>query len=113
MTRFQTIGEVTKGRARAALATAIAVSLGGMAFAHAQGEVTTLEVGSPAPAFAVTAHDGRAVDLAKQKGKFTVLYFYPRDNTPGCTREACRVKKSMPVLPASGPRTRRRPAPIS
>jgi peroxiredoxin Q/BCP len=46
------------------------------------------KVGSPAPSFSLPADSGQEVTLAGQKGKWVVLYFYPRDNTPGCTREA-------------------------
>jgi len=48
-----------------------------------------LEVGTRAPAFTLTDKDGREVSLSDFKGKRVVLYFYPRDNTPGCTRQAC------------------------
>ncbi len=47
-----------------------------------------LEPGSPAPDFTLPADDGTHVSLAQFRGKPVVLYFYPRDNTPGCTREA-------------------------
>lgn len=45
--------------------------------------------GTPAPDFTGTATDGSTVRLADFRGKPVVLYFYPRDDTPGCTREAC------------------------
>jgi len=48
-----------------------------------------LEVGTRAPAFTLTDKDGREVSLSDFRGKRVVLYFYPRDNTPGCTRQAC------------------------
>lgn len=48
-----------------------------------------LEAGNKAPAFTLTDKDGREVSLSDYKGKKVVLYFYPRDNTPGCTRQAC------------------------
>jgi peroxiredoxin Q/BCP len=46
-------------------------------------------VGAPAPDFTLPADDGRTVSLASLRGKTVVLYFYPKDDTPGCTREAC------------------------
>jgi peroxiredoxin Q/BCP len=49
----------------------------------------TLMVGSKAPAFKVKDQDGRTVSLSDFKGKKLVLYFYPKDDTPGCTKEAC------------------------
>jgi len=48
-----------------------------------------LEIGSKAPAFTLTDKDGNSVSLSDFAGKKVVLYFYPRDNTPGCTRQAC------------------------
>ncbi len=48
-----------------------------------------LEVGSKAPEFTLTDKDGKAVSLSDFRGKKVVLYFYPKDNTPGCTRQAC------------------------
>lgn len=46
-------------------------------------------IGKPAPAFVLPDQDGRMVDLAGLAGKNVVLYFYPKDMTPGCTMEAC------------------------
>ena len=48
-----------------------------------------LEVGMKAPDFALKDKDGRVVSLSELRGKRVVLYFYPKDNTPGCTRQAC------------------------
>ncbi len=48
-----------------------------------------LEVGTRAPAFTLPDKDGSPVSLSDFAGKKVVLYFYPRDNTPGCTRQAC------------------------
>ena len=48
-----------------------------------------LEVGTKAPEFTLPDKDGNMVSLADFAGKKVVLYFYPRDNTPGCTRQAC------------------------
>ena len=48
-----------------------------------------LEVGSKAPEFTLPDKDGKMVSLSEFAGKKVVLYFYPRDNTPGCTRQAC------------------------
>lgn len=49
----------------------------------------TLNVGDPAPGFELPDAEGKTVKLQDLKGKWVVLYFYPRDNTPGCTKEAC------------------------
>ncbi len=48
-----------------------------------------LEIGTKAPKFTLPDKDGNLVSLADFAGKKVVLYFYPRDNTPGCTRQAC------------------------
>ena len=48
-----------------------------------------LEVGMKAPEFTLPDQDGNPVSLSDFAGKKVVLYFYPRDNTPGCTRQAC------------------------
>ncbi|MGG6266081.1 thioredoxin-dependent thiol peroxidase [Leptolyngbya sp. AN03gr2] len=49
----------------------------------------SLNIGDRAPDFALPDTDGNLVKLSDLKGKRVVLYFYPRDNTPGCTKEAC------------------------
>lgn len=51
-----------------------------------------VEAGSKAPDFTLPADDGSRVNLSKLRGKPVVLYFYPRDDTPGCTREACAFR---------------------
>ena len=48
-----------------------------------------LEAGTKAPVFSLPVKDGNMISLENYRGKRVVLYFYPRDNTPGCTREAC------------------------
>lgn len=48
-----------------------------------------LEPGSPAPAFQLPDQEGQVVSLQDLRGRWVVLYFYPRDDTPGCTVEAC------------------------
>lgn len=48
-----------------------------------------LEVGTKAPDFTLNDKDGAPVSLSDFRGKKVVLYFYPKDNTPGCTRQAC------------------------
>ena len=49
----------------------------------------TLSVGDPAPTFELSDAEGNIFRLSDLQGKWVVLYFYPRDNTPGCTKEAC------------------------
>lgn len=48
-----------------------------------------IEVGKPAPAFTLQNQDGDEVSLAGLRGRWVVLYFYPKDDTPGCTTQAC------------------------
>jgi thioredoxin-dependent peroxiredoxin len=49
----------------------------------------SIEEGKAAPAFTLKDSDSKAVALRDFKGKYVVLYFYPKDDTPGCTKEAC------------------------
>ena len=53
-----------------------------------------LKEGVKAPDFTLEDKDGRLVSLSDFKGKKIALYFYPRDNTPGCTRQACAFKEA-------------------
>ena len=57
-----------------------------------------LSVGDKAPAFSTTDQDGKPVRLSDYKGKKVVLYFYPKDDTPGCTKEACNFRDAWPKL---------------
>ncbi len=63
-----------------------------------------LEVGQPAPAFALEADDGSTVTLADLSGQRVVLYFYPKDDTSGCTAQACEFRDSIPEFDAKGAR---------
>ncbi len=51
--------------------------------------------GSAAPAFTLPNQDGKRVSLADFRGKWVVLYFYPKDGTPGCTTEACEFRDNI------------------
>ena len=55
-----------------------------------------LEVGMKAPEFCLPNQDDVEICMRDLKGKWIVLYFYPRDNTPGCTTEACEFTEAMP-----------------
>jgi peroxiredoxin Q/BCP len=54
--------------------------------------------GDPAPAFEMPASGGRTVRLADYAGKPLLLYFYPKADTPGCTKEACAFQEALPQL---------------
>lgn len=55
-----------------------------------------VQVGKPAPAFTLPDQDGKAVSLDGLRGHWVVLYFYPKDDTPGCTVEACEFTAALP-----------------
>jgi peroxiredoxin Q/BCP len=58
--------------------------------------------GRKAPALSLPNQDGKIVDLAALKGKWVVVYFYPKDSTPGCTTEACDFRDNFARLGAKG-----------
>lgn len=55
-----------------------------------------LKVGDKAPSFKLKNQDGKIISLTELKGKPVVLYFYPKDDTPGCTKEACNFRDEFP-----------------
>lgn len=59
-------------------------------------------VGKPAPDFTAAAQDGSTVHLAALKGRAVVVYFYPKDETPGCTKEACSFRDAWEALSKTG-----------
>jgi peroxiredoxin Q/BCP len=61
-----------------------------------------LEEGKKAPAFKLTDASGKTVTLADYAGKDVILYFYPRDDTPGCTKEACGFRDSWKEIQKLG-----------
>ena len=61
-----------------------------------------LKIGDKAPDFTLTDKDGRSVSLSDFLGKRVVLYFYPKDNTPGCTRQACAFASAYSEFQARG-----------
>jgi peroxiredoxin Q/BCP len=63
-----------------------------------------VEEGQKAPDFTLPADDGTKVKLSKLRGAPVVLYFYPRDNTPGCTLEACAFRDQKTALDKLGAR---------
>ena len=61
-----------------------------------------INVGDKAPDFLLPTGDGTRVQLSDFKGKKVVLYFYPKDNTPGCTKEACSFQENIIKLKQKG-----------
>lgn len=64
--------------------------------------MTALEVGQQAPDFQAKNQAGEQVSLADWKGRKIILYFYPKDNTPGCTTEACNFRDNYQALKKDG-----------
>lgn len=64
--------------------------------------MATLKEGDKAPAFTAKDQNGKEVSLAEFKGKTVILYFYPKDDTPGCTAEACDFRDNYQSLVAKG-----------
>jgi peroxiredoxin Q/BCP len=61
-----------------------------------------LKVGEDAPTFTLPDSQGNQVSLIDYKGKWAVLYFYPKDDTPGCTKEACQFRDDFKMLESLG-----------
>lgn len=63
---------------------------------------TLLKEGDKAPAFTGHDQDGKKISLSDYKGKKVILYFYPKDNTPGCTAQACNLRDNNELLKKKG-----------
>lgn len=61
-----------------------------------------LEVGTKAPAFELPDQNGEMHTLEEYRGKKVILYFYPKDNTPGCTKQACGYSELYPMFQEKG-----------
>jgi thioredoxin-dependent peroxiredoxin len=61
-----------------------------------------VDEGQPAPDFELQTDEGETVRLSDLRGKPVVLYFYPRDDTPGCTKQACGIRDAWGQLHATG-----------
>ncbi len=59
-----------------------------------------IKVNGPAPIFKIQTHEGLEFDLSSRKGKWTVLYFFPKAETPGCTKQACSFRDSIKKIRA-------------
>ncbi len=60
--------------------------------------MSNISVGKKAPNFKYIDSDGNSLSLSDHKGQKVLIYFYPRDNTPGCTKQACSLRDSMDDL---------------
>ena len=61
-----------------------------------------LRAGDKAPDFTLPSGDGKKISLSNFRGKKVVLYFYPKDNTPGCTKEACSFRDDLSTFKRKG-----------
>lgn len=61
-----------------------------------------LKPGDKAPPFALVSHEGQTIRLTDLKARPVVLYFYPKDDTPGCTKEACSFRDAWSEIQAAG-----------
>jgi len=62
----------------------------------------TLQIGDAAPAFSLRDQNGNTVNLADFRGQRVVIYFYPKDDTPGCTKEACNFRDQWSAFEQHG-----------
>jgi len=71
-----------------------------------KGKIATvkggLKIGSRAPAFSLPNEKGQVVKLSELKGKKVVVFFYPKDDTPGCTKEACSFRDGLQAIRKKG-----------
>ena len=67
-----------------------------------QTQASELQAGQPAPAFALPDPTGKVHRLADYRGRWVVVYFYPKDDTPGCTKEACQFRDNYLELTRAG-----------
>jgi thioredoxin-dependent peroxiredoxin len=83
---------------------AIAATLTGviMFFSSQVAQADTPEVGQPAPNFKLPDQNGKIHTLNNFRGKWLALYFYPKDDTPGCTEQACKFRDDLHKLEALG-----------
>ncbi len=67
-----------------------------------KGRAETLKIGDPAPVFKAKTDSGADFDLATRKGSWTILYFYPKAGTPGCTKQACAFRDNIKKIHDQG-----------
>lgn len=84
------------------LAAVALVSIASVASFSAQALAKGLEVGQAAPAFTAKNQDGVERKSSDSQGKWVLLYFYPKDETPGCTKEACKIRDDYKQFTTAG-----------
>jgi peroxiredoxin Q/BCP len=62
------------------------------------GQASDLKLGDPAPVLKLRTDEGASFDLNSRKGQWTVLYFYPKADTPGCTKQACAFRDNISII---------------
>ena len=67
-------------------------------FIGLQAHATDLKVGDEAPLFSLQTHEAKEFNLNERKGNWTVLYFYPKAGTPGCTKQACAFRDGIKAI---------------
>jgi len=72
--------------------------VGGLMFNWFRAKADELPLGSKLPAVTVNDQDGKPVDLSKQAEGYTLVYFYPKADTPGCTKQACSLRDAYAEL---------------
>jgi thioredoxin-dependent peroxiredoxin len=65
-------------------------------------QIERIDVGETAPDFTGTIQDGSEITLSDHRGSWVALYFYPKDDTPGCTKQACNLRDGMERLKEHG-----------
>ena len=78
------------------------IMIGLTLFGMASGADNKLAEGSPAPDFTLQDQDGKAHTLSEYQGQQVVVYFYPKDDTPGCTKEACSIRDDYALFEKNG-----------
>lgn len=81
---------------------ALMASILGGVFMLESVHAAELKVNDPAPLFVAKMQDGKDFDLKARKGQWTVLYFYPKAGTPGCTKQACAFRDNIDKIRAQG-----------
>lgn len=78
------------------------ILLGALMLWNLSAKADELKINDPAPSFATKTHEGKAFTLDSRKGQWTVLYFYPKAETPGCTKQACAFRDGIEKIRKQG-----------